>query len=70
MEKIMHTTDGDTLSNTDANPRIVAAITPHLHGADITHNHGEHAAGSTVTIIQVMFALFMVAGFAGAMLAR
>lgn len=67
--RIEHTANGDTISNNEPNPVIVAAITPHLHGADITHNHGEHAQGSTLSVPRVMFALFLIAGMAGAFIA-
>lgn len=67
--RIEHTALGDTVSNDTPNPVIVAAVNKHLHGADITHNHGEHAQGSTMSIPRIMFALFMVSGVLGAFLA-
>lgn len=57
-----------TVTLTD-DPVITREVNKHLHGADVTHTHSDHATGSTMTLPRVMFALFLIAGLAGAFLA-
>lgn len=63
---VSHNATGDTISNTTPDPVITAEIVKHLHGADMTHAHTDHATGSTMTVPRAMFLLFTIALTCGA----
>lgn len=63
---LSHNANGDTISNTTPDPVITREVNRHLHGADITHAHTDHTAGSKLTIPQIMFGLFTLALTCGA----
>lgn len=61
-----HNANGDTISNTTPDPVITREVNKHLHGADITHAHTDHTAGSSLSVGGALFLLFTIALTCGA----